>query len=58
MTVAFTEPTMGEHDHRSQPAMAGEFYSEIQSFNTTITGGWVQMLGAFTQTSYVVFRDC
>jgi hypothetical protein len=32
---------MGE-DHRSQPAMASEFFREISSFNTAIAGGWVQ----------------
>ena len=32
----------GEQNHRSQPAMAGEFYSDISSVNTAIAGGWVQ----------------
>jgi hypothetical protein len=33
---------LAEQNHRSQPAMAGEFFSEIQSVNTAIAGGWVQ----------------
>jgi hypothetical protein len=37
--------TMGEQDHRSQPAMAGEFFSETRSVNTAIAGGWVQTFG-------------
>jgi hypothetical protein len=36
---------MTEQNHRSQPAIAGEFLSEFQSVNTAITGGWVQTLG-------------
>ena len=34
--------TDAEQNHRSQPAMAGEFFSEISSVNTAIAGGWVQ----------------
>ena len=34
--------TRGEQSHRSQPAMAGEFLSEIQSINTATGVGWVQ----------------
>lgn len=37
--------TLAEQNHRSQPAMAGEFFSEIQSVNTAIAGGWVQTFG-------------
>ena len=33
---------VGEQNHRSQPAMAVEFSTEIQSVNTAIAGGWVQ----------------
>jgi hypothetical protein len=36
------QPKNGEQNHRSQPAMAGEFLAEIQSVNTAIAGGWVQ----------------
>jgi hypothetical protein len=31
---------MAEQNHRSQPAMAGEFFREISSVNTAIAGGW------------------
>jgi hypothetical protein len=34
-----------QQTHRSQPAMAGEFFSEISSVNTAIAGGWVQSFG-------------
>jgi hypothetical protein len=30
-----------EQEHRSQPAMASEFFREISSVNTAIAGGWV-----------------
>jgi hypothetical protein len=31
-----------QQNHRSQPAMAGEFLSEILSVNTAIAGAWIQ----------------
>ena len=31
--------------HRSQPAMAGEFFCEFLRFRWAITGGWVQAFG-------------
>jgi hypothetical protein len=36
---------MAEQNHRSQPAMAGEFFREISSVNTAIAGDWVQPFG-------------
>jgi hypothetical protein len=43
---------MAEQNHRSQPAMAGEFFREISSVNTAIAGGWVQTFGACVTTSF------
>jgi hypothetical protein len=36
------DSNLAEQNHRSQPAMASEFLSEILSVNTAIAGGWVQ----------------
>jgi hypothetical protein len=36
---------LAEQNHRSQPAMASEFFREISSVNTAIAGGWVQTFG-------------
>jgi hypothetical protein len=51
-----TKP-LAEQNHRSQPAMAREFLSEIQSVNTAIAGGWVRTFCAMMAAGSSELQD-